>query len=230
MSEEYEKLENDKDKCNCQQEGEQNCTCGDDCHCNEENTAEKACDCGCTDENCTCYEYIEDEGCKRVEKLLMGTLVVNIIIAIFVAVIAFILLFKIVVPSPQMIGAVQQPQEAKPIFKDESISLEDAMQQDKYLAVLFYADWCPHCRRFAPTYNKLSKNRKLGNTYNFVRINSEDPAARVYMEEFKVEGFPSFFLVNPKTNEKHLINNNLLFGDGAKEVLVDIMDGFADKR
>ena len=39
------------------------------------------------------------------------------------------------------------------------------------------------------------------------------------MEEYQIQGFPSLFVVNPKTGEKKQIENYMLFDDNAKEVL-----------
>ena len=124
----------------------------------------------------------------------------------------------------------EKSNQQKAIFKGKGMTLDEAMKDDKYIAVLFYADWCPHCQNFAPTFKKLSKDRGLKKTYNFVRLNSDLPETRAIMQEYKVEGFPAFFLVNPKTNEKQFISNSLLFGDTAKENLKGIMEGYAESR
>ena len=222
MDEEYQKFEEEQ---NNQNEVK-------DCNCDEN------CDCGCQNgEPCTCgeeeYEYC-DCGCSKTEKLFVVSAVANILTTIFAAVIMGLMIYN-TVSAPAGVGNARvqkQPEqrEIKPLFKDKTMTLDEAMKKDKYVAVLFYADWCPHCRNFAPTFNKLSKNRKLSKTYNFVRVNSEEPSSRAKMEEFNVQGFPALYLVNPKTGEKQFISNSLLFVDEAEDTLVDIFNGYADSR
>lgn len=195
--------------------------------------------------------------CSKSNTLLNMVLLTNTITSLALAVIALVLVFKFITPQrpPMPPQAIEQEQEFvededekesifdklfggkkeeanqnKAIFSGKGMSLDAAMQDDKYIAVLFYADWCPHCQNFAPTFKKLSKDRSLKKTYNFVRLNSDLPETRAIMQEYKVEGFPAFFLVNPKTNEKQFISNSLLFGDSAKENLKGLMEGYAESR
>ena len=175
----------------------------------------------------------KEKKCNCQKKLVIASLVVNSISILLIAISMFIF-------ASQNTEGFSLPefgfgkadggnaQQAK-IFKGKSISHEDAMNDDKVAVVLFYADWCPHCRNFAPTFKKLSSDRKLKKKYNFVRINSEAPEARAIMEEYQVEGFPSLFVVNPQTKEKHYVSNNLLFSDNAKKHLADLIEAFANK-
>ena len=174
-------------------------------------------------------------GCGK--KLIIAAIVTNAISILLLTLAVLILILGyalqnaegINLPEIKFTKAQTENQQPAAIFKGKSISHEDAMKDDKVAVVLFYADWCPHCQHFAPTFKKLSSDRKLKKKYNFVRINSEDQKAYPLMEEYKVEGFPALYLVNPKTNEKHFISNNLLFGDDAKENITGIIETFANK-
>lgn len=57
--------------------------------------------------------------------------------------------------------------------------------------LLFFAEWCGHCRRFAPIWNKLNiaidKNKM-----NLLKIDSENPVTK----DFKIAGFPTLILIN----------------------------------
>ena len=226
MDEEYQKFENEQNGGNEVK----------DCNCNEN------CDCGCQEgEPCNCgeeYEYY-DCGCSKTEKLFVVSAVANILTTIFVAVIMGLMIFNTVnvpagdgnAPAQRQPEPNQQVQrEIKPLFKEDTMTLEEAMKKDKYVVVLFYADWCPHCRNFAPTFNKLSKDKDLKRLFNFVRVNSEDSSARAKMEEYNVQGFPAVYLVNPKTDEKQFISNSLLFIDDAEKTLKDIFSSYAESR
>ncbi len=172
-------------------------------------------------------------GCKK--GLLVAAIVTNTIATLFITILMVILVLGVIIPNSNFefgIPKVKQSDEAAPakLFKGKSISHEDAMKDDKVAVVLFYADWCPHCQHFAPTFQKLAKDRKLKKKYNFVRVNSEDQEAYPLMQEYNVEGFPSLFLVNPQTGEKHFVENGLLFTDDAKESLTEIIETFANKE
>jgi thiol-disulfide isomerase/thioredoxin len=52
---------------------------------------------------------------------------------------------------------------------------------------LFKADWCPHCRNFLPTWDKLKS--QLSNKVNFVIYDSEKD--KDAMKKFNIEGFPT---------------------------------------
>ncbi len=49
------------------------------------------------------------------------------------------------------------------------------------------------------------------------------------MQEYQVQGFPTVYLVNPKTKEKVQIDNSKLFAPEAKENLVKEFLEFANK-
>ena len=182
------------------------------------------------------FDEIEETGekCSCKKGLLVASIVVNTIAMVFMTILIGILVLGIIVPNSDFDFSAPKVKQAdngaqKEIFKGKTISHKDAMKDDKVAVVLFYADWCPHCRNFAPTYQALAKDRKLKKKYNFVRINSESGEARPLMEEYEVQGFPSLFLVNPKTGEKHFVENGLLFTDDAKEGLTEIIETFAEK-
>ncbi len=214
MSEEFE---NENKECDCQNEGNENCTCEGDCHCND---------------NYDCEEVIEyDCKCSATEKLCIASAIANIVTAVLVAVIACAVFFdgSFSLPEKTEKAPAKAQKQGSGIFNKKSMSLDKAMKDKKTAIVLFYADWCPHCQNFGPTFKALEKDRALKKNFNFVRINSEDPASRKYMEEYEIQGFPSLFMVNPQTGEKQQVENYLMFGDNAKETLSNIFVEFAEQ-
>ena len=67
--------------------------------------------------------------------------------------------------------------------------------------ILFHAEWCGHCLRFMPIFDKFTEktnNKKL----NIMKFNADIDKA--YIKSFNVEGFPTLLLHDPKT--KRFIN------------------------
>lgn len=60
------------------------------------------------------------------------------------------------------------------------------------ISILFiYADWCIHCQRFKPIFNK-SKN--ILKNINFYKADSQDEKNIGIMKSFKILGFPTILL------------------------------------
>ncbi len=162
------------------------------------------------------------------EKMLGKLVLANLVIAIAVLLMSVTIVIKGFAPSaPSAEGEGQrivaaQPSHEAPSAGDEekisqkyakkSISLEKAISKRKPVAVLFFADWCGFCKRFAPTYAELSKDKDLKKKYTFVYINSENPENRKYMQQYNVTGFPTLYLINPNTLDKAHVSNGLMFG------------------
>ena len=67
--------------------------------------------------------------------------------------------------------------------------------------MLFYVDWCPHCKTAKPVWNDI-KTEYDGTVINgykvsFVEYNctKETPETQSLMDKYKIEGFPSIILV-----------------------------------
>ena len=104
---------------------------------------------------------------------------------------------------------------AKPALKRPSeykigIEYSKAMEAEKPVMLLFYADWCHFCIDFMPKYEALYN--KFKKKYNFVKINVEDPTYAKEVEKYEIAGFPTVFLVNPK-DDTHIQLENQNFGN-----------------
>lgn len=67
--------------------------------------------------------------------------------------------------------------------------------------MLFYADWCPHCKTAKPIWEELKseyENKKInGYTVMFTDVNctNETPEIESLMNKYKIEGFPTIKLL-----------------------------------
>jgi protein disulfide-isomerase-like protein len=69
--------------------------------------------------------------------------------------------------------------------------------------LFFHADWCGHCQRFMPIFDKFSKNIN-GGKLNIVKFDADKE--KNYVKSFGIQGFPSILLYEPNT--KRFIDYN----------------------
>ncbi len=81
--------------------------------------------------------------------------------------------------------------------------------------MLFHADWCGHCQRFMPTFDKFSNNVNRSKI-NIIKFNADKDKS--YVESFKVEGFPTVLLHEPKTRSFITYNGDRSMSDLIKFV------------
>lgn len=93
----------------------------------------------------------------------------------------------------------------KPSDYKIGIQYSEALESDKPALALFYVDWCGYCLRFMPKYKVLSM--LYGTKYNFVMLNAEDPINRALVEDVALTGFPTVYIIDPKYDNRILINN-----------------------
>ena len=69
---------------------------------------------------------------------------------------------------------------------------------------LFKVDWCPHCKKALPEFQKVEDtyNGKMVNGYklNFVVVDGEDPANQSLVNEHKIQGYPTIVLTKDGKN------------------------------
>lgn len=109
--------------------------------------------------------------------------------------------------SPQEAAKTMDLPAKKPSQYKIGIPMDKAMKAKKPFVVLFYADWCPHCRAFMPKYQILSELYK--DKYNFVMLNAEDQKNASYVNDYAIGAFPTVFTVDPKTGARSMINNTI---------------------
>jgi len=73
----------------------------------------------------------------------------------------------------------------------------------------FKADWCGHCKSFAPVWDELLKDKTLTNKIEFIKLDSDENKKE--MAEWKIEGYPTIILKKGdqaiEYNEPRNLNN-----------------------
>ena len=78
-------------------------------------------------------------------------------------------------------------------YLKEGMTDESEFLEGKKL-VLFYADWCGHCQKVKPEWEKAAKDEK--GKGNMIKINCGDKEGKSadLMSKYKVEGFPTIIV------------------------------------
>lgn len=67
--------------------------------------------------------------------------------------------------------------------------------------LLFYVDWCPHCKTAKPVWNEMKTEYEgtmiNGYKVSFIEYNctKETPENQTLLDKYKIEGFPSIILI-----------------------------------
>lgn len=110
---------------------------------------------------------------------------------------------------------------------DKGKTYEKAQAKNKPMIVFFYTDWCGFCQRFAPTFNKVEKNRNIKKKFAIAYVNCEEERNREVVEEYQIKGFPSVFVVD-KDGKRTQLENGTFFNPDSVEVVtknaLDLID------
>lgn len=94
-------------------------------------------------------------------------------------------------------------------------AMDEAKADGRVVAVYFYTDWCPYCRRLDR--DLLQTTEVLGYFQSVVKvkINPESgPAEQELSDRYGVTGYPSFFIETPATGEAQKIQAFTRAGEG----------------
>ena len=121
--------------------------------------------------------------------------------------ISIIVLFVVVLTSAITFAINLQPNYTKPSDYKIGISYEDAVKSDRPIVALFYVDWCGYCMKFMPKYKIVQDIYKK--EFNFVMLNAEAPENLKLVEDVSLTGFPTMYILDPKYDNRVLLNNAL---------------------
>ena len=101
---------------------------------------------------------------------------------------------------------------------DRGRSLAKARATKKPIVVFFYTDWCGFCQRFAPTFDKITKDRVIKDNFAVAYVNCEKEENQADMQEFGIQGFPTVYVIK-KDGSKTQLENGTFFNDDSVQVV-----------
>jgi thioredoxin 1 len=114
-------------------------------------------------------------------------------------------LFTCLLLASSISNAVPMRINAVPSDYTNALTWEQAQKINKPIVLEFYVDWCGYCKKFAPVLYSL--NQEYGSKYSFVYINGDDPKNQRIMNSYKIEAYPTLFLVDKKRNKKIVVSS-----------------------
>lgn len=77
-------------------------------------------------------------------------------------------------------------------FESSPASLEQDKMSGKKL-VLFYADWCGHCKKIKPAWDEAAEKVNAEGETKMIKINcgGKSDEEKELMEKYKIEGYPT---------------------------------------
>ena len=84
---------------------------------------------------------------------------------------------------------------AKEGFKSSPETLESDLGEGKTL-VMFYADWCGHCKKLKPVWDETSAEVNEGSSdAKMIKVDcgkpNEEPSHKAIMEKYGIQGYPT---------------------------------------
>lgn len=119
--------------------------------------------------------------------------------------VAILLLIGISVTSCM---AILPKADMKPSDYDLGLTLDQASKENKPVLTVFYVDWCTYCKRFMPKLDKIRNINKKD--LNVVLLNVEDPENEKISKEYRIAGFPTVYIIDPKYDNRVHIDSGYL--------------------
>ena len=107
-------------------------------------------------------------------------------------------------------------------FEVKPAELDTQLSGGKKL-VLFYADWCGHCKNFKPVWDEVAGGVNTDGQQKLVKVNVGDSSeeSEKIMKEYNVDGFPTIVLVDKSGSNNEI---NVYEGERTKESLEEYVN------
>jgi thiol-disulfide isomerase/thioredoxin len=129
-----------------------------------------------------------------------GSTILYVIIAIFLILICIFIYFQYIKPLYNTRFTPNNEYNTNGQGQGQGFEGQGAGIKDAEL-MLFYVDWCPHCKTAKPVWDELKsefENKKInGYKILFTEINctNETPEIESLINKFKIEGYPTIKLL-----------------------------------
>ena len=82
-------------------------------------------------------------------------------------------------------------------FDVSPAEFEEELKNGKKL-VLIYAEWCGHCKKLTPTWDKVSEKVNKDDDIKMIKINCGEgtPEQKKLMSTYDVDGYPTILIVD----------------------------------
>ncbi|MDH5518743.1 MAG: thioredoxin family protein [Gammaproteobacteria bacterium] len=101
-----------------------------------------------------------------------------------------------------------------------------AKQQNKFVLADMSAIWCPTCRKLdREIFSDTNVKQTIAKHYIFSRIEYETEAGKVFMETYKIKGFPSLLILDQ--DARLLLRLPLTFDP---ELFIEYLNDFIDMK
>lgn len=110
-----------------------------------------------------------------------------------------------------------------------STELQALFDSTTYVAVDFFADWCPPCKQIAPIYETLAEKHSVPNTLAFAKVNVDH--AQDIARTYRVTAMPTFMFF--KDGKQVAVNGQAMIQGADPRTLgaaAEKLGGLAKKR
>ena len=85
-------------------------------------------------------------------------------------------------------------------FESSAEELEQHVGEKQKSMVLFYADWCGHCKQFMPEWDKISNEiNEVQENVKLIKVNCGDPqnnkTHKKIMDTYSIQGYPTIKVI-----------------------------------
>lgn len=127
-----------------------------------------------------------------------GVSVMNIVVLVCMVVV-LVLIYYYIYNDNQM----QQQQQHVESFTDGKIDLKD----NEVALVLFYADWCPHCIKFKPTWSKMSNSldeskTRGGKRVRMMNFDCDKEPNKPLANKYGIDGYPTIKVITMENGKE----------------------------
>ncbi len=174
---------------------------------------------------------MSEENLNQEKKCYKKLLIAGVIVSLVLSILSFTISIVAILGASGHLPSISANSNL-PISKkyDRGRSLKKALKKNKPVVIWFYVDWCGYCQRFAPTFDEITKDKFIKKNYAVAFVNCEDPKNQELLKEYGIQGFPTVYLLNPKTQEKLYVDNFKLFMPNAKDVFVSDSKKFIETK